>query len=597
MLSTSKFCLLAHVGLCLVLRAAVRADALDGNGGSPALKMEPFFVIGSQGDWRYTQIPDYEILSELPDPATRDFLQGLNDGQRLLDFIVPRQFQARFDVPKILILCDRKVISPLYGEILNPSSRQAQHSPIEYGNQNSENAFPNLETCDTDRISTLVINNGDSLSGRVSLMAIAHVRLLLDRRIPRLPEWLKTGIMGLYVDLYAAAKSAPGSIQQGTDFVYHIRPFAWAAPGNSGKDGTGDDLFGDDSADSTRLMGQLLEREAPNDAKDRELWNARAKLFARWALDTEAHRYRNSLLGDLASAVGGLDSGRSAVDGTNSPHLKAFWNFAALASAGPVTESSFRGCFGLSYSEAAKQLSAYLPHAVQDPIDLRLLRSASEADPVLRDASGTEVIRLRGEWERLACRVVRSDYSEFASAKVRHEFMTALEAGVRDPRLLALVGLLDCDNGNDAEAAGFLEAAVQANVAGPRVYYELARIRFNTLGPDESSRLSSAEVNHILEPLVAGAPQSPQMLESYELAAKVLKVADGVTSRQLEYLNSVRQFFPRELDVLYDAARLNAANGDESEASLLAGVGEQLSMTPQDRDRFSTVGAHPTQQQ
>jgi hypothetical protein len=65
----------------------------------------------------------------------------------------------------------------------------------------------------------------------------------------------------------------------------------------------------------------------------------------------------------------------------------------------------------------------------------------------------------------------------------------------------------------------------------------------------------------------------------------------------LHYLDSVRQDFPRELDLLYKAARLNASSGYASEASALAETGVQLSTTPQDRARFSKLKADAMQPQ
>jgi hypothetical protein len=63
----------------------------------------------------------------------------------------------------------------------------------------------------------------------------------------------------------------------------------------------------------------------------------------------------------------------------------------------------------------------------------------------------------------------------------------------------------------------------------------------------------------------------------------------------LEYLDSVRRYFPRDLDLLYKVASLNAANGYEAKATALAEAGEQLSTPPQDRARFSKLKAQTTQ--
>jgi len=44
--------------------------------------------------------------------------------------------------------------------------------------------------------------------------------------------------------------------------------------------------------------------------------------------------------------------------------------------------------------------------------------------------------------------------------------------------LLAVMGLCECDAGNDSGARELLASAVQAQVIRPRAYYELTRIRY-----------------------------------------------------------------------------------------------------------------------
>src|SRR5208283_2572963 len=137
---------------------------------------------------------------------------------------------------------------------------------------------------------------------------------------------------------------------------------------------------------------------------------------------------------------------------------------------------------------------------------------------------------------------------------------------------------------------------VQANVLGPRVYFELARIRYDEFRESDNGRPKTVDVDHIIEPLEAGRMQSPPLLESYELAAKVMEEARRTDIRpHLHYLDSVRQVFPRELNLLYKAASLNASSGYASEASALAEAGVQLSTIPQDRARFSKLKADAMQ--
>jgi len=71
--------------------------------------------------------------------------------------------------------------------------------------------------------------------------------------------------------------------------------------------------------------------------------------------------------------------------------------------------------------------------------------------------------------------------------------------------------------------------------------------------------------------------------------------AQGADIRpHLNYLDSVQQYFPRNLDLVYRAASLSASNGYEAEASALAETGVQLSTNPQDRARFSKLKVQAT---
>jgi hypothetical protein len=610
-----KYPVIAQLALLLASRIIACAEPQESPANAPIVQMDPFFVSGNEVKWRYARAPGYELLSSYPDQITREFLQELSNAQAMLDFIVPRQFQAKFDVPEIIILCDNEVMSPTYEDILSLSSRGS----IAAGRQDAAQSFLNLRVADKDRIALLVANQARPSVNEITLTGIAHVRFLLDRRTPRLPPWLVTGIMNLYLDLYAANQSktvtfsqqatdlfesktgsfhpqVPDTIQQPTDFIYHIPPFVWVSPEISKKIKPGEAFFGRDASDSSRVMNDLFTRDPPTEGTDWEIWNARATLFVRWALDREHHSDRKSFGGLMAKMVSTPESEGSIIDGTNSPHRDAFWKYVVQAAAGPVTEASFKECFGLSYSEAARQLSGYVPAAIGNPIDVLMEKSTAEAPHVLREASSAEITRIKGDWERMALNVVRKEYHDYASDRIKEMLMRAHKRGLNDPRLLAVIGLFDCDLGDDAGAKGFLEAAVQANVVGPRAYYELARIRYGELMAGGNGPPSAADVERIIEPLETGRSQSPSLLESYELAEKVMEEASGADVRlHLNYLDSVRRDFPRELDLLYKVASLNVSNGYASEASALAEAGVQLSTTPQDRARFAKLKVQATQ--
>jgi hypothetical protein len=153
--------------------------------------MDPFFVVGGGEPWRYVKVSGYEILSHYPDSTTVDFLRGMNRAEKLLGLFVPEQFRAKFDVPQILILCDRDMMSPMSGNILASMSGNSLDASA---SRNGGDTFPNVEVFDRDLVATLITKDF-SLGARMTLINPGHVGYLLDRRTPQLPQWLITGVM------------------------------------------------------------------------------------------------------------------------------------------------------------------------------------------------------------------------------------------------------------------------------------------------------------------------------------------------------------------------------------------------------------------
>ena len=107
-------------------------------------------------------------------------------------------------------------------------------------------------------------------------------------------------------------------------------------------------------------------------------------------------------------------------------------------------------------------------------------------------------------------------------AQARRTLHRAFDAGDRDPRLLATMGLCEIDAGNPAGAREFLEPAVAGGVVRPRAYYELARLRFATLRRDapETKLFSFAELAPIFQPLQRAIAQAPPLSEVFILLAE-----------------------------------------------------------------------------
>ncbi len=587
------------------------------------LEMEPFFVAGSGVPWRHAQIPGYEILSHYSDSTTMEFLEGLNAAGELLTFVVPGDFQAKFDLPHVIILCGQDMMSPTSKDILDASVTRSAGIPTGSDGRNIVRVFPNVEAVAEDRIESLVTNEGASLDNRIVLIDPAHVSYLLERRSPPLPPWLLSGLINVYGGLYGANKTtsitnadaieqrrqrdesnrkitltesdlvSPGRFsgsdthQEHADFVYRIPPFTWISQ-KATKAGKG--FYNGEGRDGKKVMSELFAKEPPEDSPDWEVWRARAALFVRWSFDKEYQPYANVVDKTLDLAIASPVNERYVIDATNSPRRAALFEFSARACTAPITEAMFRECYGLTYSQAASRLNEYLSVAVKNPIDIRIKGSGAKLEPGLRDATRTEIARIKGDWERLAVADVKAEFHDSTSNFIREALKQAYERGDRDPQLLAVRGLLESDVGNDTDATAYLEAATKANVVGPRVYFELARIRYNELRPGDGSHFNADDVERIMGPLEAGRTQSPPLRETYDLAEKVLSNCEApLTGEQLALINAGLRFFPHDMELLYNAASLEATHGRSSEATDLAAMGVELSPRIEDRIRFSML--------
>ncbi len=577
---------LARTALYFVIGAVANLLARDPTPIGPVIVMDPLFTAGSGVSWRYTKGVDYEILSRYPDTGTLEFLKRKARAERLLGILVPEAFQAKCDLPQLIILCEKDMMSPMSDNILGSMSDTLLGASLRHS---GGSAYSNVEVFDRDLIATLVTKNSASLGAGITLLSSAHVRYLMERRTPQLPSWLIAGVLGLYTRL-EVAKTGIEIYEQQPDLVYRIPPFTWISEEETKKIRTGREFFGPQGLDASVLMSDVLNREVPKGNADAEVWMSRATLFVRWAIDGE-HRPRSNWLPNFLShgLADALDE-PFEIDGTNCPHPEAFWKFVARSCKEPVTEAIFRECFGSGYADIAGQLAHYLPVAIKTPIDLQTESGAGEAAPLLRNATRTEITRITADWERLAVGGMKGEYQSYTSNFAKEALTQAYNRGARDPRLLAVLGLFCHDTGDDLKAKGFLETATRAGVVGPRAYFELAQIRYEQTRNSDNSAFSTAEADNIIKPLEAGHSQSPPLRESYDLAVKVLSNTDGtVTREQLALLDSGLQYFPRDMDLRFRIASLEAKLPTGAEASAVAHEGALLSLTPEDRDRFSKL--------
>ena len=495
--------------------------------------------------WQYTMHGGIEILSRCTDAVTSELAQSVYRAEQLFAYLVPEEFQVKLAVPKILVLADQKSTPSSSRDLVQGFSRI-----------DNVRFLPNLRLNDLDAVVIYAIVDEDHFDGMRLGLTPGHIRFVLERRTPPLPAWLIEGITGLTPDL---------SFDRGG---LGLGPADWLAGPEE------ENLKKDADFPRTLLpMGELLERPRapePADQSDRaRRWRAQSALFVRWALD-------------------GADPLRRTV----------FWRFVKQACAMPVTEAMFQDCFALSYADVRDRLSDYLPGALKNPVRVQPEKLAKLPDPQLRLATSAEIGRIKGDWERLEITYVKNLHPQYVARYEEQANLTLTKAYASDPSdagLKAVIALRACDAGDDARARPFLEAAMQAKVVRPRVYYELARIRYAEALKQPAGRdglLSAEQANTVLQPLAATSGQLPPLAQTYALAAEVWSHSDArLSPSHLALLDDGLRLFPMQLTLLYQVALVKMRQGLEPDALALVERGQQLAATATAKARFEKLRA------
>jgi hypothetical protein len=511
-------------------RPVQAADAPSAALGA-AVELPPMMVEESVSTvpWLYVNAGGAEFLSRCSASTTRQFVEAWLAKMQLVRVLVPEEFLARTDVPTVVVLYAQDLQQTVSAEIqreLQAGDQRPGVSPPE----SRVNIAPNMRLADRDMHASIVYLDEALFDGATLSIAPGHVRYLLQGRVPELPAWLLAGIERTWRD---------------ADFVLEpitLRPLVWHDHGESealASDPTrprallpANELFASD-------LAQADENHHPKRAATRA---AEQELFFRWAV-----------------VSGG-------------PMRNALWKFAARAAEGPVTEEMFEESFGFDFSELRDRLSDYLPKAVGETARIDPGRLPPLPSVEVERATPNQIARVRGEWERLAIGHVQRRLPRVREpyiAQARRTLRRAFDAGDRDPRLLATMGLCEIDAGNPGGAREFLEPAVARGVVRPRAYYELARLRFAELtrGTPETKIFSYTELAPILGPLQRALTQAPALPEIFSLLAEAwARCETSPNTAEFAELETGARLFPHRPAVALPVARALARHGKKSEA-------------------------------
>jgi hypothetical protein len=536
---------------------SLRAAEAD---GQPVM-LPPLEVVASgpgSKPWEYAAFPGGEVLSHTSRGATREFLEGLFRLQQVIALILPEELQGKRSVPDLLILTKQSEGSNISKEIFHETRARAAQSAsatalIDPDRPRKVGTFLNLRLNDSDSTAVYAAIDEYGFNGATLQFTEEQLHFLLRSGVPRLPEWFIAGMEGLFEQ----AKFKDNTITFGRA--------GWAPKPE------GERILGSaDYAPKLLDMIDLLEKPCPP-ARDATLalaltWRSQAALFVRWMLISDARR----------------------------PKL---WKLVARAASAPMTEEICQQTIGLDYLDLRERLGDYVRFAMtRGEFSLKVPKLKPLPAVEIRPATHAETARLRGDWERLVANWVRLHQPTFIDQYVRQARRTlnqAYERGERDPGLLAVLGLFECDLGNDKEALPYLEAAQAARVVRPRVYFELARIRYAAAlakPQGDGNMLNSAQLNVALEPFKIGFEQNPPLLESYRLMAEAWSHGSVILrADQLAVCDRAVKLFPTDPSLLYNIALIKTLHGRPTEAVALAQRGADVSDDPAAKAQFKKL--------
>ncbi len=562
---------LLGAGVCRVSVAA----AVDPASKDAAVPLPPFMVeeISKGPPWRYAQSLDFEILSRCDDPTTRDLTEMYYRLHRLLSLIVPKNLQVQHDVQKTVIYYDEGLrAAAASNEIIAQMLRNSNALPppvedptgLGGGRGNFRGTpmaarrytfLPNMRLWDKDSMSVFAIVRSGELDRDAMYLTQDYVAYLLKTRTPTLPTWFIAGVLNIYPELRFRSDSL--TLDEGE----------WISPAET-------KLLKADPKTARPLLpiAAFLRADVSVNGQSREenlrVWASQAGLFVRWGLDPNGGKRR-----------------------------EAFWKFVEAVADGIAPETALQQCMGLDYAAVTEQLTAFLPTAVRKTVTFRPEGSLTMPPVKLRNATEGEIARIKGDWERLEISYVRLRYPEVAEKYVeqaRRTLRRAYDHDIRDPQLLAVLGLCECDAGNDAAARPYLEQAAALNVVRPRAWYELARLRLaeRLAAPAKDGRLDATQVADVLTPLFTARKQNPPLPEVYEMIADVWQhSAYAPTKAHLGVLLEGVTLFPRRIPLLRRVAELNLAHGNSESAAIMIDVGLRMVSEEADRAYFNSLKA------
>lgn len=551
-----------HVVACLIalVSSAASLPADPGALQLPEVVITETTSRGRHENWRYTRLGPFEVLSGVPDRHARVTLRELDRYARTLALIWPAAGGDRPRLPTTVILCGP---TTGYFAYLRPDGSQHGESSLLLTGPDraalviNQEDLPASDTAATGEDETVGQLHANFERRGIQL----YLRLLLASQQARLPLWLEAGLLQTLADIevhhgwltYGKVNTEQNN-SSGEQTAFTI-PDDWCAPSQVA------DLSFKQVFAHRKFMPfeQFFTARRTNGADPSldSVWAKQAYTFVHFCLFGEDLRHKESLI-----------------------------RFAGRLADQAPTEELFRECFGLGYRAMEKEMRAYLLHTRHKYQRYAL---TTEQRPVgdtfsFAPATAAQIGRLKGDASALAGR--------FDIAL--ETYANAYRQGVRDPQIVAgyALTLLAAPTGDRVLARKLINAAVQAGVDRPTALVAQARLRLEEFAadPGPDGKLTPNQLSLVLAPLFKARQQSPSLAATYATIAEAWRTCSVQPKpEQLAVLDEGIRRFPRDTNLLLQAAELHRQAGSTPAASAIAHLGRRTAASPEDRSRFERL--------
>ena len=554
--------------LCVPL-ASMGQPAVSPASADRPIELPPMIVsdFSKASPWLYASVDGFEYLSRCSVGTTHAFAASQWYIHALLREFIPDEFLAKQDAPTASLLMPLALKSASDDAVRQEMLRTEQEEMkrrTESARQKGEVTFssrllfmPNHRLDDRDTSAVFTYVDESTFDADRMIVATDYVHTKLMRSHPMLPQWFVEGIAGLHTQ--ASFRVDPITLP----------PFTWISAEETAALVSDIEIRRPFLPMSEMFASAALLGDGNTHPLRVAVWRSQVRLFIRWAFDPDHPAARENL-----------------------------WKFVRQASKQPINEAMFTDCFGFGYSELRDRLSDYLPTAVKSPIRIMPRKLPPAPRVEVKTATPAQIARLRGEWERLEIAFVRERHPQFVDRYIeqaRNTLRRAVGSGLREPQLLASLGLCEIDAGDPDAARPWLEAAADANVVRPRVYFEIARLRWEALtrAVPENRGFSNAELEPIFAPLRRAIQQAPLLPEAVLLLQDAwLRSRETILPSDLPWMIDVTRQFRRYPGIGFRLALLQTRHGQTAEALDTLNVGSHFVTDREMRARYRTLYDH-----